>query len=132
MTTSMRLSIERSGTSAPVREFREIHFDLGGPVVEDRLWFYGAYNHFEIDRVISGQPEEIATDVGLFHQITGKLNWKISEKDQLIGFSHWSQKKKPYRELSSTRPAESVLGSEQLVLAPQSRMAEGLVRSAVQ
>jgi outer membrane receptor protein involved in Fe transport len=101
--------IERAGTSAPVRQFHELHLDLGGPVVKDRVWFYGAYNYFKIDQVISGQPEDIATNVGLFHEITGKLNWKISEKDQFIGFSHWSNKQAPYRGLSSTRPAESIL-----------------------
>jgi hypothetical protein len=104
--------IERAGTPAPVRYFHELHADVGGPVVKDKLWFYGAYNYFNIDKVISGQPEDIATDLSFFHQITGKINWKISAKDQFIGFSHWSNKQKPYRDLSSTVPAESILAQD--------------------
>jgi hypothetical protein len=99
---------DRSGTSAPVRGFHELHTDLGGPVVKDKFWFYGAYNYFKIDKVISGQSPDIATDIGIFNEYTTKINWQISEKDQFIGFSHWSRKEKPYRGLSSTIPAESI------------------------
>jgi outer membrane receptor protein involved in Fe transport len=98
----------RNGTSAPVRVFREFHIDAGGPVVKDKFWFYGAYNYFKIDKTISGQDPSIATDIGLFDEITGKINWQISEKDQFIGFSHWSLKQKPYRGLSLQIPAESI------------------------
>ena len=98
----------RGGTSAPVRTFREFHVDLGGPVVKDKFWFYGAYNYFKIDRVVSGQDPDIATDIGLFDEITGKINWQMTERDQFIGFSHWSLKQKPFRGLSLSIPAESV------------------------
>jgi hypothetical protein len=36
----------------------------------------------------------------------------VTERDQLIGFSHWSFKQKPNRGLSSIVPAESVLAQE--------------------
>jgi outer membrane receptor protein involved in Fe transport len=98
----------RAGSSAPVRGFHELHLDLGGPIVKDKFWFYGAYNYFKIDKIISGQDPDIATDIGLFNEYTTKINWQISQKDQFIGFSHWSRKEKPYRGLSSTIPAESI------------------------
>jgi hypothetical protein len=99
---------DRAGSSAPVRGFHELHTDLGGPVVKDKFWFYGAYNYFKIDKIISGRDPDLATDVGIFNEYTAKINWQISEKDQFIGFSHWSRKEKPYRGLSLTVPAESI------------------------
>lgn len=98
----------RGGTSAPVIGFYEYHLDLGGPIMQDKAWFYAAYNRFYIDRVISGQPREVATDVGDFDMFTVKANWQITDRDQFITFHHWSLKQKPFRGLSATTPAESI------------------------
>lgn len=100
--------MSRDGTSAPVIGFYEYHLDLGGPIMRDKAWFYAAYNRFYIDRVISGQPREVATDVGDFDMFTVKANWQITDRDQFITFHHWSLKQKPFRGLSATVPAESI------------------------
>ncbi len=102
----------RGGTSAPVIEFYEAHLDLGGPIVRDKAWFYAAYNRFVIDRIISGQPESEGTDLGDFDMFTVKANWQITDRDQFITFHHWSLKQKPFRGLSSNRPAESILAQD--------------------
>ena len=98
----------RGGTSAPVVKFFEYHLDLGGPIIRDKAWFYAAYNRFYIDRIISGQNPDVATDVGDFDMFTVKANWQITERDQFITFHHWSLKQKPFRGLSATVPAESI------------------------
>ena len=98
----------RGGTSAPVVKFFEYHIDLGGPIVRDKAWFYAAYNRFFIDRIISGQDPDVATDVGDFDMFTVKANWQITERDQFITFHHWSLKQKPFRGLSASTPAESI------------------------
>ena len=103
---------ERGGTSARVREFYEYHFDLGGPIVRDRAWFYAAHNHYFVDRAISGQDPEVATEIGDFDTFTGKVNVQLSQKDLLIGFGHWSLKQQPFRGLSLTAPAVSTLFQE--------------------
>ena len=102
----------RGGTPAPVLKFYEFHVDLGGPIVRDKAWFYAAYNNFLIDTAISGVDQNIATDVGDFDIFTAKVNWQITERDQFIGFSTWSWKRKPNRGLSATRPAESILAQD--------------------
>jgi len=98
----------RGGSPSPVREFFEFHVDIGGPIIKDKAWFYGAYNYFKIDRVISGQPIEQATDIGLFDMPSVKVNFQLTERDQFIGYSQWSLKQKPYRGLSASIPAESI------------------------
>ena len=93
-------------------QFYEFHLDLGGPIVRDKAWFYGAYNNFYIDTAISGVDQNLATDVGDFDIFTAKVNYQITERDQFIGFSTWSWKRKPNRGLSATRPAESILAQD--------------------
>ena len=102
----------RGGTSAPVIEFYEAHFDLGGPIVRDRAWFYASYNRFVIDRIISGQPQSEGTDLGDFDMFTVKMNWQMTERDQFITMHHWSLKQKPFRGLSATTPAPSILAQD--------------------
>ena len=102
----------RDGTPSPVLQFYEFHIDLGGPIVRDKAWFYAAYNNFYIDTAISGVDQNLATDIGDFDIFTAKVNYQITERDQFIGFSTWSWKRKPFRGLSATRPAESILAQD--------------------
>ena len=102
----------RDGSPSPVLKFYEFHLDLGGPIVRDKAWFYAAYNNFYIDTAISGVDQNLATDIGDFDIFTAKVNYQITERDQFIGFSTWSWKRKPNRGLSATRPADSILAQD--------------------
>jgi Carboxypeptidase regulatory-like domain len=98
----------RGFTGNPNLLFWEGHADVGGPVVRDKIWFFGAYNHFKIDKVVSGVPQEIATDIGIFDNFTGKGTWKASENNTVIGYYQQGNKQKPQRGLSALRPPESI------------------------
>jgi hypothetical protein len=102
---------ERGFTGQPNLIFWEGHSDIGGPIVRDRLWFYGAYNHFKIDKVISGVAEEFS-DLGVFDNATGKLTWKASGKDTVIGYYQWGRKYKPRRGLSNVTGPDSILAQD--------------------
>ena len=95
------------GTGQPNIIFWEGHTDLGGPIKRDKLWFYGAYNHFKIDKVISGVPRNIATDLGVFDNEVTKETWKVSQKDTIIGYFQWGRKQKPNRGLSPSVSPEA-------------------------
>ncbi len=99
----------RGFTGQPNLVFWEGHAELGGPIVKDKLWFYGAYNHFKINKAISGIPQSLATDLGLFNNFTTKESYRASGKDTLIGYYQWGKKQKPLRGLSTTTPKESAL-----------------------
>ena len=102
----------RGATPAELREFYEYHVDLGGPIVKDRAWFYAAYNRFFVDKPVSGQDAEIATEIADFDMVTGKLNIRLTDKDQIIGSGHWSFEQRPNGGLSLTVPPDSVLAQE--------------------
>lgn len=102
----------RGYTGQPNLIFWEGHADLGGPIKRDRLWFYGAINHFKIDKVISGVDRGIATDLGLFDNRTVKGTWRASQKDTVVGYYQWGRKQKPVRGLSVTTGPDSILAQD--------------------
>ena len=77
--------------------------------MKDKLWFYAAYNHFKINKAVSGVPQAIATDLGIFDNFTTKESYKLSSKDTLVGYYQWGKKQKPLRGIGVTTPAESAL-----------------------
>ncbi len=103
---------ERGYTGNPNLLLWEAHADIGGPIVGDKAWFFGGYNHFHIDKVISGTDPKVATDIGIFDNIVSKLTFKLSEKDRLIGYSQWGLKQKPHQGLSLLSPQESTVDQD--------------------
>jgi outer membrane receptor protein involved in Fe transport len=103
---------ERGFTGNPNLLFWEAHADLGGPIVRDKAWFYGAYNHFYLDQVRSGVPREIATERSPFDNYVGKLTFQFSEKDRFVGYSQWGRKQVFDRGLSALVPFESAINQD--------------------
>ncbi len=102
----------RGFTGNPNLLLWEAHADLGGPIVRDKAWFYGAYNHFYLDQVRSGVPREIATTRSPFDNYVGKLTFQLSEKDRFIGYSQWGRKQVFDLGLSALRPFESATNQD--------------------
>ena len=92
--------------------FWEGHADIGGPVKKDKLWFYGAYNQFKIDKQVSGVSQSVATDLGKFNNYTAKGTGKLNKNNTLIGYFQGGRKQKPFRNLSTLVPAESILAQD--------------------
>jgi hypothetical protein len=75
------------------------------------VWFYTAYNHFKIDKAISGVDQHVATDL-VFDTYVVKGTGKLTPADTLIGYYQWGRKEKPVRGLSVTVPPESILAQD--------------------
>jgi hypothetical protein len=88
--------------------FWEGHADLGGPIAKDKVWFYAAYNHFKIDKEVSGVSQNVATDLGIFDNYTAKVTAKPGQNNTFIGYIQQGRKQKPKRGLSTLLPPESV------------------------
>ncbi|HMF98427.1 MAG TPA: TonB-dependent receptor [Vicinamibacterales bacterium] len=92
--------------------FWEGHADIGGPVMRDKVWFYGAYNQFHIDKQVSGVSQSVATDLGKFNNYTAKGTAKLNKNNTLIGYFQAGHKQKPHRNLSTLVPPESILAQD--------------------
>lgn len=101
----------RGFTGQPNLKFWELHSDLGGPVRRDKAWFYAAYNHFTIDKAISGVSREF-TDLAVFNNYTVKGTYRASQKDTVVGYYQWGAKEKPRRGLSATVGPDSILAQD--------------------
>jgi hypothetical protein len=99
----------RGFTGNPNLLFWEAHADLGGPIREGKAWFFAAYNHFTLDKVRSGVDRSLATDESFFDNYTVKLTWEPTERDRLVGYSQWGQKRAPSRGISALVPPESAV-----------------------
>ena len=99
----------RGYTGNPNLLFFETHADIGGPILRDRAWFYAFYNHFRIDKAVSGVDRSVATDLGDFDQLGGKVTVRLTDRDRLIGYTNWGLKEKPKRGLSTDVGPDSVL-----------------------
>ena len=75
----------------------EYSFDLGGPILKDKLWFYGSYgkNDIRIRRLTQ------SADVTELKSLTGKLNWQAGQNDMLSLFYFQGAKTKVGRTGSS-------------------------------
>ncbi len=101
----------RGFTGQPNLLFWEGHTDIGGPVKRGQIWFYTAYNHFKIDKAISGISREF-TDLAIFDTYTAKVSARASQKDTLIGYYQWGKKDKPRRGLSVAVGPDSILAQD--------------------
>jgi TonB dependent receptor len=102
----------RGFTGNPNLLFWESHADLGGPLRRDRLWFFYAFNHFTIDKVVSGVPRSLGSDPGFFDNHTAKATWKPSASNTVVGYFQQGRKQKPNRGISVLRAPESVYGQD--------------------
>jgi hypothetical protein len=89
--------------NSPIREhsneidrYYSYSFNVGGPVVRDRLWWFGTYNR-QFNAV--AQPNfnfDSTFDTQLWNAI-GKGTFQVNQKHKIIGYYQWGQKLQPNR-----------------------------------
>jgi hypothetical protein len=102
----------RGFTGNPNLLFWEGHADLGGPILKDRVWFFYAFNHFTIDRGVSGVSYDLGTDLALFDNHTAKGTWRPSSNDAVIGYFQQGRKQRPRLGISVLHAPESLYAQD--------------------
>ncbi len=104
----------------PLKEYHDANVDLGGPIVRNRIWFYGSYRHQLIRTGVVGYLESPGPDSTIgtgddvpgdyevtLKNITGKLTGRINAKHQLSAFVQSQTKDYPQRNADAFRFKES-------------------------
>jgi Carboxypeptidase regulatory-like domain/TonB-dependent Receptor Plug Domain len=73
-------------TADHVKQVSDYGFELGGPIVADRAWFYGSFSAQDIRLVYRTAPTVV--DRTELNNPNLKLNWQASKKD-LVGFLYF-------------------------------------------
>ena len=91
--------------------YNDISADLGGPIIKDKLWFYGAYGYnysgLRIPGFISiasGQQVEYFTRLD---NPTAKLTYQLSRNNKIEFTEQLNRKWQPYRNASTFVPMEA-------------------------
>jgi outer membrane receptor protein involved in Fe transport len=80
--------------------FYDVNASVGGPVLRDRLWFYGSARRFRVDRYEAStfNPDgSQALDENLIWNTSGKLTWQINQANRLSGFVDYNYKIRDHR-----------------------------------
>src|SRR5882762_6648667 len=78
-----------------LHKFRDIGADVGGYVVKDRLWWYGAVRDLETEaRVTNFQVKPFGTRLTSY---TGKVTYTLSKNTKLTGYVERNTKHQPNR-----------------------------------
>ena len=73
-----------------IHNIKDFGFDLGGPIVKDKLWFYGTFGKQDIKLCgLSGSP-----DATLLPSYNAKLNWQATGSTMVSAFYFLGKKQK--------------------------------------
>jgi len=91
--------------------YNDISLDLGGPIIRDKLWFYGAYGYNYSGLLIPGFISEASGEqVEYFTRLdnpTLKLTYQLSRNNKFELTQQFNRKWQPYRTASTFVPMEA-------------------------
>jgi hypothetical protein len=73
-----------------IDQIADYGFDVGGPIVKDKLWFWGSWGKQDIRNVRTNQTK----DKTLLKDINAKVNWQASGSDMVSAFWFLGAKEK--------------------------------------
>jgi hypothetical protein len=124
----------RAGSGAPIQNIKDYGFEVGGPILRGKLWYWGSYGKQDIKAGIVGfylpsaecqaikaqlaadplAPVEtsaqracLGTDGTLLDNYNLKLSWAVTRSNKFSFQNTWAAKTKNARDASDTRPPET-------------------------
>jgi hypothetical protein len=122
------------GGGAPIQNIKDYGFEIGGPIVRSRLWYWGSYSKQDIKAGIPGffLPADnclamkatlgadplapiptrdvracLGTDGTQLNNYNWKINWALARGNRFAFQNTWAEKFKNARNASDTRPIET-------------------------
>jgi hypothetical protein len=128
------VKLQRSGSGAPIQNIKDYGFEVGGPIMRGRLWYWGSYGKQDIKAGIVGfylptpecqqmkrdlaanplapystdeQRACLGTDGTLLDNYNWRLSWVPFTNNKFSFQNTWAMKSKNARNASDTRPIET-------------------------
>ena len=121
------------GSGAPIQNINDFGFEVGGPIMRDKLWYWGSYgkqdvkvgvvNFYQntpecrpagvpvgdIAKILSTEQVRacLATDLTTLDNYNMKLTWAPARNNKLNVQNTWGGKVRNARDASDTRPIET-------------------------
>jgi hypothetical protein len=118
-----------AGSGNPIQNINDMGFEIGGPILRDRLWYWGSFGRQDINVGVinffedTPQCQAIADDPLAFaikdvnsclatdQTLLNNYNWKVTYapfKNNKFNFQNtWAEKVRNARDASDTRPLET-------------------------
>jgi hypothetical protein len=108
-----------AGAGNPVKNIKDYGFELGGPILRNRLWLWGGVGFQDIKVGVLGfykpgatdpyDPDSLQDDITNLKNANLKLQWQIVPKQKLTFQWTYSDKVRPTRGAGPTYPLETTL-----------------------
>lgn len=110
------LKAQGAGFGNPVKNIKDYGFEIGGPVVKNKMWYWGSAGFNDIEVGVVGftvpggdpnNPDDLFTDLTTLKTYNAKTQyqWNRSNKSTFLYF--FNDKKRNARDASPTRPPET-------------------------
>jgi len=95
--------LRAQGITAGTRllKLNDINGDAGGPVVKDRLWWFGSARDYTTFEQVIGFPKDFKSNL---RNYTARVNTEITKGNQISGFWTYNKKQQPNRNAGLTQP----------------------------
>ncbi len=125
------LKAQGAGSGAPIQNIRDYGFDVGGPIVKSKLWYWGSYGTQDIKTGVvgfykntpecrpNGQPLNsrtaetellrscLETDLTTLNNYNWKITWVPFSNNRFNFQNTWAEKVRNARDASDLRPIET-------------------------
>jgi hypothetical protein len=73
-----------------INEFTDISATLGGPIVKDRLWFFGSYEYYRFSQTYPGSDPDPTLNPPWYSDRAGlKLSWRLNDSNLIDVKGGW-------------------------------------------
>ena len=97
--------------SSKYTHFTDYYGDIGGPIMRDKLWFYGAYRNGYQGTFTPGFVSQVGGTPAVFYtnlvSPTIKLSYQLSQKQKIDAYWALPDKEQPYRNGSALVPGDA-------------------------
>jgi hypothetical protein len=105
------LRAQGAASGNPVQFIRDYGFELGGPLIKNRAWYWGGYAKQDIKVGILGYyvpgTNRLGTNQTVLDNYNVKLQGQVSRANKISWFSNFSDKIQSARDASELRPLET-------------------------